>query len=213
MHTYAVIDFETTGLSPRHDRIIEVGVVLVRNHCIVDTFSELMDPGFRIPSYITDLTGISTAMLKGKPAPEKIMPKVRQIIGDCPCVAHNAPFDRGFFTAEMGRAKIDCQPAFFCSMLLSRRLVQDAPSHKLGSLVQHLGLQTPPGMRAHRALADCLMTVGLWEHLLQRIDSRLPGYAPDEDFIAQLSRTPKASVDRFLARSAARLCRAGAGAG
>ena len=58
MHTYAVIDFETTGLSPGFDRIIEVGVVLVRNHSIIDTYSELMDPGFRIPGYITELTGI-----------------------------------------------------------------------------------------------------------------------------------------------------------
>lgn len=209
MHTYAVIDFETTGLSPGSDRIIEVGVVLVRNHNIVDTFSELMDPGFRIPAYISELTGISTAMLKGKPAPEVVMPKVRQLIGDYPCVAHNASFDRGFFAAEMRRAEIECQPDFLCSMLLARRLVQDSRSHKLGTLVQHLGLKTPPGMRAHRALADCLMTVELWKHLLQRIDSRLPGYEPDVDFIAQLSRTPKASIDTFLTRSAARLCRAG----
>lgn len=204
MHTYAVIDFETTGLSPRFDRIIEVGVVLVRNHEIVDTFCELMDPGFRIPSYITELTGISTAMVKGKPAPEKVMPQLRELIGDYPCVAHNASFDRGFFEAEMSRAGISCQPSFLCSMLLARRLVQDSGSHKLGTLVQHLGLAKPDGMRAHRALADCLMTVELWKHLIQHINSRMPGYEPDVNFIAQLSRTPKANVDTFLIRSASR---------
>jgi len=205
MHTYAVIDFETTGLSPRFDRTIEVGVVLVQNHTVVDTFSELMDPGVRIPSYITELTGISTAMVKGKPAPEKVMPKLREIIGDFPCIAHNASFDRGFFEAEMSRAGVTCEPPFLCSMLLARRLVQDTGSHKLGTLVEHLGLAKPSGMRAHRALADCLMTVELWKYLIQHINSRLPGYEPDVNFIAQLSRTPKANVETFMHRSAARL--------
>ena len=51
--TYAVLDFETTGLSPNFDRVIEVGVVLVQNHAVVETYSELMDPGFAIPSHIT----------------------------------------------------------------------------------------------------------------------------------------------------------------
>lgn len=208
MHTYAVIDFETTGLSPSFDRVIEVGIVLVRNHTIVDTFSQLVDPGFRIPTYITELTGISTSMIKGKPTPEEVMPKLSQMIGAYPCIAHNASFDRGFFEAEMRRARISCQPSFLCSMLLARRLVQDSGSHKLGTLVQHLGLATPDGMQAHRALADCLMTVELWQHLIQRIRLRLPGYEPDLDFIAQLSRTPKANVDTFLARSAARLSHA-----
>ena len=106
MQTYAVIDFETTGLSPNFDRVIEVGVVLVRNHEVVETYSELMDPGFAIPSHITSLTGISTSMVRGKPKPEKIMPHVREIIGSYPCVAHNASFDRGFLAAEMGRAGI-----------------------------------------------------------------------------------------------------------
>jgi DNA polymerase III subunit epsilon len=205
MHTYAVIDFETTGLSPRFDRIIEVGVVLVRNHTVVDTFSELMDPGFRIPSYITELTGISTAMVKGKPAPEQVMPKLREIIGDCPCVVHNASFDRGFFESEMNRAGVFCEPPFLCSMLLARRLVQDSSSHKLGTLVEHLSLAKPSGMRAHRALADCLMTVELWKYLIQCIHLRLPGYQLDVNFIGQLSRTPKANVETFLYRSASRL--------
>lgn len=208
MHTYAVIDFETTGLSPASDRVIEVGVVLVRSNKIVDTFSELMDPGFRIPSYITDLTGISTDMVNGKPKPEKVMPEVRKFIGLYPCVAHNASFDRGFLAAEMRRARVFCEPEFLCSMLLARRLVQDSNSHKLGTLVQHLGLKKPAGMRAHRALADCLMTMELWKNLMERLASHLPGYMPDLDFVAKLSRTPKAKVGSFLTRHAAQVCRA-----
>ena len=124
-------------------------------------------------------------MVRGKPKPEKVMPHLRELIGTYPCVAHNASFDRGFLAAEMHRAGIACQPEFVCSMLLARRLVQECTSHKLGMLVQHLGLATPAGMRAHRALADCLMTAELWTHLMARVESQLPGYMPDPDFVAK----------------------------
>ncbi|MHA7816163.1 MAG: 3'-5' exonuclease [Pseudohaliea sp.] len=205
MKTFAVIDFETTGLAPGQDRVIEVGVVLVRGSRVVDTFESLMDPGFSIPSYITDLTGISTSMVRGKPSPESVMPEVAKFIGNAPCVAHNASFDQRFFTAETRRAGVSCNPTFLCSMLLARRLVQDASNHKLGSLVAHLGLRVPRGARAHRSLADCLVTVELWNYLMLAIESKMPGYDPDPDFVAQLARVPKASVNSFFVRSAARL--------
>ncbi len=205
MHTYAVIDFETTGLSPQDDRIIEVAVVRVHNHEIVDTFSQLMDPGFRIPSYITELTGISTSIVKDKPKPEKVMPKLQKFIGDHPCVAHNASFDERFFMAEMRRARVSSETPFLCSMLLARRLVQDSDNHKLGTLVQHLGLEKPAGMRAHRALADSLMTVELWKYLMQDIKTQLRDNEPDIELVAKLTRTPKAKVGTFLNRCAERL--------
>lgn len=206
MDTYAVIDFETTGLSPGADRVIEVGVALVRGGRVVDTFESLMDPGVAIPSYITGLTGISTSMVRGKPKPERVMPDLAKFIGRAPCVAHNASFDQRFFAAEMSRAGVRCDPPFLCSMLLARRLVQDACNHKLGTLVDHLDLEVPHGMKAHRAVADCLMTVELWDHLMRYIGDRVPGYDPDVDFVARLSRMPKASIESFLCDSAKR-CR------
>ena len=205
MQTYAVIDFETTGLSPAYDRIIEVGVVLVENDTVVDTFNELMNPGFPIPFYITALTGITSEMVKGKPSPEEVMSDLEALIGSLPCIAHNASFDRGFFAAEMSRANIYCEPPFLCSMLLARRLVQNVDSHKLGNLVRHLRLRKPAGMKAHRALADSLMTVELWKHLMKRIKKELPGYTPDVEFIQRLTRTPKANVDSFFYSVRARL--------
>lgn len=199
MQTYAVIDFETTGLGPPADRIIEVGAVLVRDGEVVDTFSELMDPGFSIPPFITSLTGITNAMLRGRPSPEAVMPRLRAFLGDHVCVAHNAGFDGRFFRAEMETAGEAHERAFLCTMLLSRRLVPDAASHKLGELVRHLRLRTPEGMRAHRALADALMTVELCKHLLSDLHARLNGRAADAELLAAISRKPKAAVPAFLA--------------
>ncbi len=199
MRAYVVIDFETTGLGPPADRIIEVGAVLVQDGEITGTFSELMDPGFRIPPFITSLTGITNGMLRGRPRPQAVMPRLRAFLGDHVCVAHNAGFDRGFFDAEMELAGEAHVRPFLCSMLLSRRLVQDAGSHKLGALVRHLRLPVPADLRAHRALADALMTVELWKRLLSDLRVRLNGREPDASLLATLCRTPKAAIAKRIA--------------
>ena len=194
----AVIDFETTGMRAGPDRIIEVGAAILCDGVVIATFSELMDPGFRIPYFITSLTGITDAMVRGKPRPEAVMPRLREFLGDHPCVAHNAGFDQRFFSSEMDRAGHGHERPFLCSVLLARRLVRDAPNHKLGDLARHLGLRPPPGMRAHRALADVLLTCQLWNHLCRELRHRLGDRKPDLDLLRSMMRIPKAKVDSFL---------------
>lgn len=204
LDSFAVLDFETTGLSPGRDRIIEVAAVVVQGGEVVGTFCELMDPGCRIPAFITSLTGISTAMVRGKPPPQQVMPALRAFLGDHVCVAHNASFDQRFFTHEMELAGEAHERAFLCSMKLARRLVQDAPNHKLGTLVRHLGLQAPEGMRAHRALADVLMTCELWKHLAGRLGERTGGRPPSLEVVRAVITKPRAAVDVFLSQPADR---------
>ncbi|MFZ2657020.1 MAG: 3'-5' exonuclease, partial [Victivallales bacterium] len=67
---FAVIDFETTGLGADCCRVIEVAAVIVRDGEVADSFVQLMHPGCRLPYFITDLTGITDEMLRGKPSPE-----------------------------------------------------------------------------------------------------------------------------------------------
>ena len=134
MNPIAIIDFETTGLSAGTDRIIEVAAVVIGGGGITATFSELMDPGVYIPSFITGLTGISNAMVRGKPRPESVMPRLRAFLGEHACVAHNASFDQRFFSAEMGLAGQRHERPFLCTLLLARRLFQRSPNHQLGTL-------------------------------------------------------------------------------
>jgi len=65
-----VLDFETTGLTPAYDRTIEVAATLLVNHRPVETFHQLMHPGMGLPPFITSLTGITDAMLRGQPRPD-----------------------------------------------------------------------------------------------------------------------------------------------
>ena len=84
-----------------------------------------------------------------------------------PMVAHNASFDSKFWVDELQRAGCTAPQPFACTVLLSRRLYPQAPSHALGRIVRFLDL--PPADKAHRALADAQMTA----HLLLRMQHDL----------------------------------------
>jgi len=195
---YAIIDFETTGLSAGWHRIIEVGAVRVREGAVVDTFSQLLDPGVPVPAFITGLTGISNAMVRGQPSPEQVMPALRAFLGDCPAVAHNASFDAGFYRAELARAGLADERPFLCTMRLARRLVPDAPNHQLGVLARHLQLEPPAGFRAHRALGDALLTAALWDRLTRRLSARLGGVTPEFAVYQAVMSKPRPAAERYL---------------
>ena len=123
MSCIAVIDFETTGLSPAMgDRATEVAIVLVENGNVVDRFQSLMNAGLHIPAFITSLTGISNAMVATAPDAATVMLNASRFVGNAPMVAHNASFDRKFWQAELARAGATAAQPFVCTMLVSRRL-------------------------------------------------------------------------------------------
>lgn len=207
METIAVIDFETTGMTPSQGaRATEIGAVLVRGGEIVGQYQSLMYSGVHIPPFIEQLTGISNAMLRDAPPAEQVMREVAAFTRGCPMVAHNAAFDRGFWLAERERAGCEPDPAqaFACTVLLSRRLNTEAPNHKLGTLASWFGL--PNHGRAHRALADALTTahllVRLQDLVAQRYAAQLRGRPVRHDLLALLQRAPKTQLDRCVERHA-----------
>lgn len=168
MTTYAVIDFETTGLSPTHGaRPTEIAAVLVRDGQIVDRYQSLMNAGVRVPYEIQQFTGITNEMVRQAPAVAVVMAEVMGFVGTYPIVCHNAAFDRKFWEYEARALQVSEQNQFVCSLLLARRLFPDAPNHKLATLVRALGL--PSSGTYHRALADAECTA----HLLIRLEQEV----------------------------------------
>ena len=103
MQPIAIIDFETTGISPNMgDRATEVAIVLLQEGQVVDRYQSLMNAGVRVNSFITQLTGITNEMLQAAPAAEQVMREAARFVGDLPMVAHNAAFDRQFWRSELG---------------------------------------------------------------------------------------------------------------
>ncbi|MEJ2611455.1 MAG: 3'-5' exonuclease [Candidatus Thiodiazotropha sp.] len=198
-NTVVVLDFETTGLSPdQGDRAIEIGAVKIEDGVIVDRFQSLMNSGRRISRFIEDYTGITNAMLKTAPSCTEVMNEFANFAGRFGLVAHNASFDQRFLDAELTRIKRKCHAEFACSMLVARRLYQQAENHQLGTLVRLNKI--PNDGTFHRALADADMTSLLWLGMLDKIrDVHQISNIPFA-LMQQLSTTPKRSVNRFLQR-------------
>ena len=199
MEIVAVIDFETTGLSPAMgDRATEIAAVILENGKIVDRYQSLMNAGVRIPSYIEALTGISDAMVRKAPTAATVMQQVFDFVGDYPLVAHNASFDSKFWDAELERIGRDRRQQFACSMLLSRRVFPHAPSHKLGVLVEFARL--PVAGRYHRALADAEMAASLLGRLEEELRDRFNVSDVSHELLRKIQRTPKHQLTQCLDR-------------
>jgi DNA polymerase-3 subunit epsilon len=197
MEAVAVIDFETTGLSPAQgDRATEVAAVIVEGGRVVDRYQSLMNAGVRIPAYIEALTGISNAMIRSAPSAGEVMRAVSDFVGDTPIVAHNAAFDAKFWDAELARIQRSRTQEFICSLLLSRRLFPLAPSHKLGALVEYASL--PVAGRFHRALADAEMAAGLLLRLEEELRLRHQVRDVSVELLRRIQRAPKAQLHNTL---------------
>ena len=197
--TVIVLDFETTGLSPDYgDRAIEIGAVRIEGGEVVERFQALMNPGRRIDNFIEGYTGITNGMLKDAPPCKEVMHDFADFIDGYNLVAHNASFDKRFLDAELGKISRSYSGQFTCSMLMSRRIYQNAPNHKLGTLVEYANIPTDGAF--HRALFDSEMTAKLWLAMLDNISEQYDIDSIPFTLTQELTKTPKHDVRKFLQR-------------
>lgn len=167
MAGYTVIDFETTGLSPRKsDRVVEIGVVYVSHRGQVQgSWSTLVNPQRDVGP--TSIHGITAAEVVNAPTFAQIAPLVLESIAGRTIVAHNARFDVGFLDAELRRAGVPLGeepiPAV-CTMEWARTFVASR-SRSLGDVCAACGVDL---VNAHSAVGDALATAGLLAHYLER---------------------------------------------
>ncbi len=165
--TFVVVDTETTGARPGEDRMIEIGAVKVRGGQVVGTFQHLVNPGRHVPRRITQLTGISTAMVYDQPTAAEILPGFVEFVGDAVVVAHNLPFDRRVLDEEFDLAGLPpMQNEGLCTLRIARRLLSALPSKGLSHLTEHFNIKVHG---RHRALGDAEATAVLLERLCERL--------------------------------------------
>ena len=199
MSTVAVIDFETTGLSPAMgDRATEVAIVLMEGEQVVDRFQSLMNAGVRIPPFIEAYTGISNAMIATAPPAERVMAEASRFVGQRPMAAHNAAFDRRFWMAELARAGQSAAQPFACTLLLSRRLYPQAINYKLGSLAALHAL--PSSGRAHRAMADAEVAAALLGQIRTDLRFRFGVAEPRHALLMKLQACARQAVPKAIER-------------
>jgi DNA polymerase III subunit epsilon len=161
---FVALDFETTGLSPEIDRIVEVGAVRFNaSGTELGRFERLVDPGCPMPKAAQRIHGLCDADLAGQPLAAEVLPEFLTWLGEpiaSLLLAHNASFDAGFLGRELARLGRDL-PSFRIAdtLALARRRLPGAPNHRLDTLALLLKLDQ---CGAHRALADSVRVKGLW---------------------------------------------------
>ena len=152
--TFIVFDLETTGLKAESHEIIELAAIRFKkgtnSH---DTLQSLVKPRKLVPQKITEITGITQAMVEaeGKPIAE-VLNEFREFAGNLRLVAFNADFDIAFLQAAAANAG---QPPFnnpvSCALKMARRAWPRRKSFKLDDLAQDGNINLG---KAHRALED-----------------------------------------------------------
>ena len=160
--TMVSFDLETTGLSPRVDRIIEIGAVKFDQNGLIDTYSTLADPQMPLSLLIQRLCGLRDPDLEGQPLPEEAVAGLALFSEGCTLVGHGVAFDMAFCSeilpeAFSGRVALDTAE-------LARAVLPSAPSHSLEELSRSLDLLHD---RPHRALSDARATWLLLERLVE----------------------------------------------
>lgn len=161
---YVIFDFETTGISCNYDEIIEISAVRVRGGKVTAEFSELVNPGRRIPYAASAVNNISDAMVADAPSLEEVLPRFLEFIENDILVGHNiSTFDMKFLYRDCERYFGQTLTNDYIDTLrLSKLCFPEFHHHRLSDMAEHYGISTTG---AHRALADCLMNQQVFEKL------------------------------------------------
>ena len=169
LSTYIAFDFETTGLSSENDRIIEIAAIKFEGGEAVDRFVTLVNPERPIDSFITDITGISNAMVSDAPIERNIVDNIINFLEDFPLVAHNISFDISFLNLLCDRYdKNIVEHQLYDTLQLARTFMFFHPTHSLGSIAEYFNLSA---VGAHRAEADTENTGIIFQHLVHEAAS------------------------------------------
>ena len=155
----AIVDLETTGAHPVHDRVTEIAVIEVDGGEVTGEWSTLVNPETTIPAAIQALTGITNDMVAGAPRFGALAVELGARLAGRVLVAHNARFDYGFLKQEFERAGHQYRARTLCTVKLARRLYPEHARHNLDSLIERHGLEC---RARHRAMGDA---EAVWQFL------------------------------------------------
>ncbi len=167
---YVVLDTESQGYA----RFCPIEIALARfapDGTLLDTYSTLVRPrAWHVARVVTEMTGITTQMVRDAPTPREIMGNVRDFIGDSVIVGHAVTGNDvpiiDHFCMKLYRRRLDnlCVDTLYWA----KTLFPDLGRYNLKALAEHFGVESDT---YHRALADCLTTSRLYQRLLERARS------------------------------------------
>ena len=168
---FVVFDLETTGAKCPPCRVTEIGAYRVKNGEIDAEFHTLINPETPIPTFISQLTGITDEMVKNAPKFREIVLDFLDFIGDSVLVAHNASFDMRFLNHEIGiiYEKYRLANPHLCTVQLSRKLLPHIENHRLNTVAEYFSVSL---VNHHRADEDARATAHIFINLLKDLQER-----------------------------------------
>jgi DNA polymerase-3 subunit epsilon len=162
-----VLDTETTGLSPLGgDRVVEIGCVELVNRVPTGrTYHAYYNPGRPMPSEAEAVHGLTDIFLSDKPSFSECCEELLEFLGDCPLVAHNAPFDFGFLNHELALCGLSsiCTTRMICTLVLARQRLPGV-KHSLDALCTRYGVDRSIRIK-HGALIDAQLLAQVYVEL------------------------------------------------
>lgn len=164
INSFIALDLETTGINPASDRIIEIGAIKVVDGVECGSFSTFINPRMNISMRITEITGITNAMVQKAPVIEDVIGELVEFIGDLPLLGHNILFDFTFLKSAAVASGITFEKSGIDTLKIARRLLPGDLSKKLEFLCGYF--QIDPGS-SHRAYDDARSAKALYEKLYE----------------------------------------------
>jgi DNA polymerase III subunit epsilon len=153
--TFAVVDTETTGMNPQFSRVMDIGIILMRNGEVLDKWETLIDSCQDVPFWISKYTHLTYDMVKGLPAFKSYIPKIQSLLKGTIFVGHNVMFDYSFLYHEMKREGADFNYPKLCTVMLGRKLLPQLANAHLDALADYYQIKIS---QRHRALPDAEAT-------------------------------------------------------
>jgi DNA polymerase-3 subunit epsilon/ATP-dependent DNA helicase DinG len=162
MPSIVALDIESTGIDSQKDAIIEIGAVRFDGHRIEGEWHSLINPGRRIPPFITQLTGISDNMVRQAPGMREVAESLASFVGEAPILGQRIAFDLGFLRRHNLFRYNDSIDTYDIAAVL----MPGAGRYNLGALGQQLNVAHPA---THRALDDAKVTQAVYAKLYERM--------------------------------------------
>ncbi len=185
---FIAFDLETTGTLPGVDQIVEIGAVLYDDAGNPETiFTTLINPGIPMPEAASRVNGITDEMLVGKPLVTDVLDAFAEFCADEVMVAHNAAFDTQFLTSDIKKHETTAPRGLILDTLpIARKVFPGLANYKLGTLVQHLGIQAGG---FHRAEEDAAYCGQLFQKMVTRLSPN--GVSPTLATLISLTGKPE----------------------
>jgi len=161
---YIAIDLETTGIRLSKDKIIEVGLLKVKDSHIIDTFSCVINPDMQVDDKILELTKISKNELENAKRIHEVINHIVDFCEEYVLLGHNTIFDYSFVKKEANRAGLEFEKRGIDTYKLCKRVLPENVRKNLTDACNYFGIERK---NSHRAFSDAYYTHVLFQEIIK----------------------------------------------